>query len=180
MHTIQTERNASYAAEKVIKNAQISSLQSANPHLIAGQGCVTAAKNIRIELKRAFPKLKFSVRSESFAGGNAIRISWTDGATEAQVSEITNKYSGGSFDGMTDCYNYESDTWTESFGSAKYISTSRAVSDELVARVLADLKAQYNTINGEEIPTVAEYQKGDAFYSAWHRLIRQAIVDTAA
>jgi hypothetical protein len=37
------------------------------------------AANIRKELKRVFPSVKFSVTSDSFSGGNSIHIGWTDG-----------------------------------------------------------------------------------------------------
>lgn len=98
-------------------------LRKAYPHLIEG----AAAKNIRIELKQAFPKIKFSVRAKSFSGGNDINISWTDGPTKKQVEAIANKYEAGSFDGMTDSYNYNHSPWTEVFGSSKYIFCNRQI-----------------------------------------------------
>jgi hypothetical protein len=38
-----------------------------------------AASNIRAELKKAFPGVKFSVRSETFSGGDSIDVKWMDG-----------------------------------------------------------------------------------------------------
>lgn len=116
--TAQQTQYDEYLARKAMRATIAKGLQDANPHLVPGQSCVIAAKNVRIELKAAFKGVKFFVKSESFSGGNAIRVSWTDGPTDAQVEEITNKYRAGRFDGMTDCYDYEFSYWTEAFGDA--------------------------------------------------------------
>lgn len=84
-----------------------------------------AAQNIKTELKRAFPGVKFAVRRKSFSGGDDINISWDDGPTTAQVNEIIGKYAIGSFDGMTDCYNYSHSVFTDLFGGSKYVMTNR-------------------------------------------------------
>lgn len=96
--------------------------------------CKTPAetsKRIKAELKAAFPETKFSVRSETFSMGNAVRISWSFGPTDKAVCAIVKKYEYGRFDGMTDS------SWTEEtmvscpdgevrlLGGAKYITTSR-------------------------------------------------------
>ena len=39
-------------------------------------------------LKRSFARTKFTVKSDSFAGGDAVLIEWTDGPTEAQVKAV--------------------------------------------------------------------------------------------
>lgn len=166
-----------YQARQAMRTTIARGLQDANPHLVPGQSCVIAAKNIRIELKAAFKGVKFSIKSESFSGGNAIRASWTDGPTVAQVEEITGRYKAGSFDGMTDCYDYEFSYWAEAFGDAKYISSSRTVSDELAERVLTNLKNQYGTIDGEECPTLAQYRNGEVWNSPWQRQIQLAMTD---
>lgn len=168
-----------HQARQALRASITKGLQDANPHLTPGQSCVIAAKNIRIELKKAFPKVKFSVRSESFSGGNAIRVSWVDGPTAAQVEEITSKYRAGRFDGMTDCYDYEFSFWCEAFGDAKYISSSRTVSDELVERALCELKNKYGAIDGEACPTVEAYRNGNLWGSPWQRLVNLAVTDTA-
>lgn len=86
-----------------------------------------AAANIRRELRRAFPAVKFSVTSDSFSGGNSVDIHWTDGPTTDQVKAITGKYEEGSFDGMTDSYTYDHDNvFPEIFGGAKYVMEQRA------------------------------------------------------
>ena len=60
------------------------------------------AKIIRGELKREFPKCKFSVRSERYSMGTHISVSWSDGPTVKEVESITDNYYGTGFDGMTD------------------------------------------------------------------------------
>ena len=89
---------------------------------------VIGAKNIRKELKTLFPKDKFSVRGDSFSGGDSIHIEYPkdfDGDKE-KIEQICQKYQQGSFDGMQDLYEYGHKLWTELFGGAKYVSCQRA------------------------------------------------------
>lgn len=60
------------------------------------------AKMIRKTLKGAFPSVKFSVRTDKYAGGASVYVGWTDGPTDPQVSARVNAYAGARFDGMTD------------------------------------------------------------------------------
>ena len=101
-----------------------------------------AAANIRRELKAAFPGIKFSVRSDSYSGGDSVDIRWELGPTSREVDAITNKYQEGSFDGMVDLYTYDSDdSWTRKHGGAQYVQTSRncSAAREAVERQLAEL-----------------------------------------
>ena len=84
-------------------------------------GRVIGAKNIRTELKAKFPDIKFSVRGDSFAGGDSIDISWTDGPDTKDVEKITDKYQEGHFNGMEDIYNYSNDSFNNLYGGAKYV-----------------------------------------------------------
>lgn len=123
-------------------------LQQAFPHLVPvsenSNSLVTAAKNMRIELANAFPRIRFSVKTSRFAGGDSIRASWTDGPTDKQVSAIIGRYEAGKFDGMTDCYDYRKDqSWTAAFGDAKYISTERRYSPALVQQAIDYLWDRY-------------------------------------
>lgn len=164
-----------YTAKKASRASLVSALRAAHPHLIPGVDCVIAAKNIRIELKRAFPSVRFSVKTDKFAGGDAVRVSWIDGATVAQVDEIVDKYKAGSFDGMTDCYDYANSLWGEAFGDTKYVSTDREFSDEFILGVLAKFTG---TIDGEPFPSLDDYRQG-RHYMAGYRTVRLAVVDTA-
>ena len=121
-----------------------SALRAANPHLCAGSGPVVAAKNIRIELKRIYPKTKFSVKTSIYSMGNNVTVSWTDGPTSAQVETIINKYEAGTFDGQTDSYDYHDSAWTDAFGRAKYVSTTRKDSDAAILDAYQRLQDEEN------------------------------------
>lgn len=106
-----------WEVKQAARKSAASILASNHPYLVpAGNSLTTAAKNVRIELKRAFPDVKFSVRTSRFTGGDDLRVEWTDGPNTKQVDAITKKYAAGSFDGMTDCYDYSSSAWTDAFG----------------------------------------------------------------
>jgi hypothetical protein len=84
------------------------------------------AANLKTELTREFPGVKFSVKSESYSGGDAIRVRWEFGPTANEVAKFTDKYREGDFDGMTDSYDYNQDNvWPDVFGGAKYVTESR-------------------------------------------------------
>lgn len=125
-------------------------------------GRVLAARNIRIELKRAFPGVKFSVTSEAYSMGNSIDISWTDGPTTKQVEAISNKYESGNFDGMTDCYNYEGSPFKDVFGESKYIHESRQFSEKLFNKAVLKIADEYGI---RDIPDWEEYQNGRCYGS---------------
>lgn len=164
-----------YQAKQAMKQTVVAALQAAKPELIPGCGCVNAAKNIRIQLKAAFPGVKFSVKTSSYSCGNSINIRWTDGVTVQQVNEITREYSLGDFDGMTDSYEYDqSDYWTDAFGGTKYVFNERTLSDGFLASVLDELSAKWGTIDGVPCPTVEQYRRGDARDGGWDRRINDA------
>ena len=75
------------------------------------------ARLIRPQIKKAFPGVKFSVRSSSYAGGASIRVSWTNGPTVDAVNAIAGQFSGASFDGMIDLKHYNS-SWLMLDGTA--------------------------------------------------------------
>jgi hypothetical protein len=116
------DRNKAYKAEL-----------KANPKASSHSNCATA---IREELKKLYPNYKFSVRSESFSGGDAVRVSWVDGFTVPQVDEITNKYAYGRFNSMEDLsYSVHNDDLPQ----AKYVTTYREFTDELKEAVKSEL-----------------------------------------
>ena len=100
-----------------------------------------AAKQIRQILKQAFPTTKFSVTSDSFAGGNAVDIRWTDGPTSKQVDALTSVYKMGHFDGMTDCYKYSNSR--SDLPQVKFVQTHRSLSDNTVQRAYHSAKSHY-------------------------------------
>jgi hypothetical protein len=131
-----------------------------NPDLQRADGKMSShalgAKNIKKELKKKWPTVKFSVKSKSFSGGDDISVSWTDGPRSEDVSKILDKYEEGSFDGMTDCYDYNHENiWPDIFGGAKYVMGQRDLSNELAEKMLKKACAEY----GEE------YRGLDAYYT---------------
>ncbi len=103
--------------------------------------CTATAKLLRQVLKKAFPKTKFSVRSDTYSGGASIRIHWTDGPTRKQVENLVKKFEGAGFDGMTDYKSSREHTFQGQpvhFG-ADYIFTERDYSNELLQEALAKI-----------------------------------------
>ena len=81
------------------------------------------AKLVRKALRRVFPGTRFSVRSDRYAGGAAVRVHWTDGPAEPDVREVTAPYGGRGFDGSIDlAYDYAA--WLEPDGTARIAETS--------------------------------------------------------
>jgi hypothetical protein len=122
---VEAARKADERAQWAIKFAFLQTTAS---------GCrchVLGAKNIRAELKRAFPGVKFSVTSDSYTGGNSIDVHWQAGPITEDVKKITDKYQEGHFDGMEDIYESSGDMWPEIYGGAKYVMEARGFPAEL-------------------------------------------------
>ena len=79
------------------------------------------AKLIRTVLKARFPGVKFSVRSERYAGGCSISVRWVDGPSS--IDGILSPYNGKGFDGMIDMAYYRG-AWFFPDGSAAFRQTS--------------------------------------------------------
>ena len=98
-----------------------------------------AAKSIRLELKRHFPAIKFKVLSETYAGGDAVNISYENGVVESEIKAITDKYKYGSFNSMEDIY--ESDNRHECLPQTKFLFIDRDFSDDqkkIAAEILVE------------------------------------------
>lgn len=159
-----------WKAQKAARGSAAKAMQAAFPNLVPVSEKVdslnAAAKNMRIELKAAFPSIKFSVKSRRFSGGDAIDVSWTDGPVTAQVDEIIDRYTAGSFNGMDDSYTYTRGAWTDAFGDAKYISSRRDNSPKAVASAIRTVRAKYAANLAEagiSDITVADYERGTFF-----------------
>ena len=62
------------------------------------------AAQIKKELKNKYPKLKFSVTSSIYSGGDSVYVSWNFGPRRDEIKLIAEKYQEGYFDGMEDIY----------------------------------------------------------------------------
>lgn len=98
------------------------------------------AKNIRKGLAAKFPGQKFSVRKDGF---DSIRISWTDGPTEAEVQAVAGLFEE---DGKRDPYNddlwdYSDTAFTTVFGGVRYMWYNREISEERTAPLASEIAA---------------------------------------
>ena len=108
------------------------------------------AKLIRKELKEKYPEIKFNVRSKSFSGGNDVNIDYINGVPADDIRKLTYKYEAGSFDGMTDMYNYNYD---KTRPTAKYIFVNRRISDDVWEKTKKEIASSYGIadINDERL-----------------------------
>lgn len=152
-----------YMAQQAARASAAKAMQAAFPKMVAVSdkvdALVAAAKNIRIQLAAAFPEIKFSVKSERYSGGDSIRVGWIDGPTSKQVDEIIQRYRAGSFNSSDDSYDYQRDAWTDAFGDAKYIFSSRSNSDKAIESALRTIFSQYG-FDGAAKPSAAEFRAG--------------------
>ena len=143
-----TRDAAKEAAEKAFA-AECEALRS-NPalaHLEPAQGRASsrlASKNLRKHLQHKFPGVKFSVRQSGSRTHSSLYVEWTGGPAAREVNAIANAFTAGSFNGMTDSYEYSRSAFGEVFGDVQYISTRR------------------NTVPGEGPPC-------ECPHSDWHR-----------
>jgi hypothetical protein len=69
------------------------------------------AKFVRVALKEAFPGTKFSVTTDLYSGGSAVRITCVDNSiSRSEIESVVDKFESQKFDGMTDSTNYFSQT----------------------------------------------------------------------
>jgi len=101
-----------------------------------------AAAAIKAELKALFPETKFSVTSESFSMGDAVRVHWMDGPSGRLVDLVVNKYEYGHFDGMTDMYEYSNRR--DDIPQVKYVSTQRVLTVRKLDPIVAKIKAEWD------------------------------------
>lgn len=96
----------------------------------------TTAALIKKILKKEYPHIKFSVCSDNFANGNSVDVSWTDGIPESKIDSFLRQFEQGTFDGMTDCYNYDNHA---DHPQAKYVHAQRHISESIRLQAEKDL-----------------------------------------
>lgn len=97
-----------------------------------------AAKEIRKELKAAFMKVKFYVKSNNYSMGDSVAIDWVDGPTADEVDNITAKYQYGHFNGMEDIY--ENSNSRDDIPQTKFVQLHREMSRETKAIIINEIK----------------------------------------
>jgi hypothetical protein len=125
-------------------------------------GPAHSAKILKGYLRQFFPGVKFSVKSETYSGGSSIDVSYTDGPLLKEVEGVADLFQKGSFDGMTDCYNYH--PVKAGCSGAHYVCVTRERSPELDAEILPILKRDYAPRfgTGDRVGDYAPYQIGEA------------------
>ncbi|MTC74209.1 hypothetical protein GKR75_08020 [Providencia sp. wls1919] len=123
-------------------------------------------KNIRADLKKHFPKTKFSVRMRHYT---SYYISWEDGVTVKEVEEILKKYKTGCFDAYTD-YHYSVDSpFNKVYGGVDYIFTSRDFSEQSVEKAISLLLQNNNYDFDTNTISVENYKKGKLYNIGKHQ-----------
>jgi hypothetical protein len=125
-------------------------------------GGVFAARNMRTELKRAFPGVKFSVKSDY----SSVNVRWTDGPTDAQVSEVIGRFDIGASDTQSDYFYTVSTAFSELFGGVQYLSTYRETSEAFTAEAIAEFWAAEfaDVANAPAMPTAEDWRKNTGFF----------------
>lgn len=101
----------------------------------------TAANNLRTLLKVKFPATKFSVKKYHH---DSYTVSWVDGPTDQQVSEIAHLFKDEGRDGMTDSSYPIVTLFNQRYGGISYISTDRKISDTIRNQELELLNKELN------------------------------------
>lgn len=87
---------------------------------------LTPAQAVKKELTKAFPNVKFSCTYQTYSMWSSVDIGWVDWPTEREVEVIAKKYQYGTFDWMTDMYEYTNNR--DDIPQAKYVSCRREMS----------------------------------------------------
>ncbi len=128
--------------------------------------CADTAKLIRAQLKKHFPKTKFSVQSKTYSGGASITVKWTDGPTSKLVESVIGAYAGGGFDGMIDMA-YCKESWLMPDGTATFAKTTGTAG----SRGSVDSRQEMQpSFKAERVRFLADYVFTSREYSAdFHR-----------
>jgi hypothetical protein len=113
-------------------------------------GAKNTAVMIRQYVKAKYPELSYWVNSESYSGGSSIRVyvchkdgSKVDRAITNDLNNLCSIFEAGTFDGMTDSYNYKepvkSDFSTEVSFLTRYIFVENKPKFGTIEYILRDL-----------------------------------------
>lgn len=89
----------------------------------------TLTNNIKAELKKQFPTIKFSVQRNTFSGGFSYSVTWTSSARdldeeleeELKVKDVLRKFRRTLEDRVDDCYITHDTDFTKVFGGCDYL-----------------------------------------------------------
>lgn len=113
-----------------------------------------AAANLKELLRRTFPGIQFSVKSESFSMGDSVSCRWSMGPTDKEVNAIAKQFQYGSFDGMQDMYVSDSSVERKAhaivLGESKYVNTDREIPMKWYNVVRDSIMAENNLPEGDK------------------------------
>lgn len=148
-------KKAAFDAEKlkISTTGELAAFLTQGEDQYSGKLAIT---NIRKELKREFPGIKFAARLPNYG---SIYISWTDGPTVGMVEAIVSKYKSGSFNSSEDIYENRPTPFNMIFGGSDYVMTSRELSDPFIDKVIDSLWSLWGDSETEK-PTAAVFKSG--------------------
>lgn len=117
--------------------------------------------NIRRELKKHFPNVKFSVRHSSFSGGADYTVRWENGPLRNVVDAVVSKFQDSHSDYTGDYWDYDPSEFNKLFGGEKYIMVYRDASADYREKVLA----KYDGLTSDNWKTYAGLP--DGFSRGW-------------
>jgi len=155
-----TKENRFFEALEKLKKSGIEEIERKEQKRKENKGKLSShanvAKIIRQKLKHKYPAVKFTVRSESFSGGNAVSINWENGPTVDQIENIVNVYQYGYFNGMEDVYEYSHKKSIDENGKivdmpgVKYVQTNRNITDEIYNKLIERIKKDFAIENDQQ------------------------------
>ncbi len=108
------------------------------------------AVNIRAELKKQYPGVKFGVRKSSHS---CINVEWVDGPAPDKVSNALENFKGTAGMNMDDSVNYKSHAWI--FGTVDYLFCQQSHSDGVLQSAIDKINTRFNNN-----ATVEQYRRG--------------------
>lgn len=115
---------------------------------------------VRAALKKHFPGIKFSVKTDTYSMGASVDVKWMDGPTTEAVNAVVKQFEGSTFDGMQDLKSPR-ETYLNgervSYG-ADHVMTQRDCSEEFTRRVAQIVCDRW----GEPMPHINVYNNGSA------------------
>lgn len=126
-------------------------------------GSKETAAVLRKVLKAAFPATRFSITTGRGAGVSSVRVAWTDGPSQKAVESIAYRFEAGTFNGMTDSYDYDRSAFLSVEGTVmrpgcRFVFCNRYISAPFANRLIAAIAAHWGGIDA--VPVATEGYQG--------------------
>lgn len=109
-----------------------------------------ASKLIRKDLKKKYPKIKFSVRCQNYSMGDNVDVNYTNGVPSEEINTLLAKYQYGHFNSMEDIYEHSNRI--EGLPQTKHLFVRREVDPEMKQQVKKEVAEKWGIedINNEQ------------------------------